>query len=95
MTLASPIDVVIESRSDDRGDILRLDLVAADGGDLPAFTAGAHVEIAVPLAEHAPDMLSAREVEVLRLVARGTPGAAEQPCGKRGAGALDAEHHVA
>ncbi|MBN8884959.1 MAG: response regulator transcription factor [Rudaea sp.] len=30
-------------------------------------------EIAVPLAEHAPDMLSAREVEVLRLVARGTP----------------------
>ncbi|MBV5265773.1 PDR/VanB family oxidoreductase [Pinisolibacter aquiterrae] len=51
MTLASPIDVVIESRSDDRGDILRLDLVAADGGDLPAFTAGAHVEIAVPLAD--------------------------------------------
>lgn len=46
-----PIELTVEARIDDRGDIMRLDLVAADGAPLPTFEAGAHVEIAVP----APD----------------------------------------
>lgn len=50
MARAFPFDVTIEARHDDRGDIVRLDLVAADGSPLPPFEAGAHVEIAVPAA---------------------------------------------
>lgn len=51
MARAFPFEVTIEARHDDRGDIVRLDLVAADGSPLPPFEAGAHVEIAVPAAD--------------------------------------------
>lgn len=40
-------DLVVADRYDDRGAIMRLDLVRADGGVLPAFSAGAHVEIEI------------------------------------------------
>lgn len=42
------LDLVIDRRIDDRGAIMLLDLVAADGGDLPPFDAGAHVEVEIP-----------------------------------------------
>lgn len=41
------LDLLVADRIDDRGDILRLDLVDPTGADLPAFTAGAHVELEV------------------------------------------------
>lgn len=39
------IHVRVASRAQAAADIVRLDLVAADGGDLPAFSAGAHVDL--------------------------------------------------
>lgn len=47
MTASDTLDLLVADRLDDRGDIVRLDLVAPDGGDLPAFEAGAHVELEV------------------------------------------------
>ncbi len=49
-TAAPPADLltlVVDRRVDDRGDIMRLDLVAPDGADLPPFEAGAHVDVHV------------------------------------------------
>jgi len=43
-----PLDLVIARRIDDCGAIMLLDLVAADGGALPPFAAGAHVEVEIP-----------------------------------------------
>lgn len=43
-----PLDLLIERRTDDRGAIMLLDLVAPDGASLPAFEAGAHVEVEIP-----------------------------------------------
>ncbi len=46
MMVSTPrLDLLVADRQDDRGSIVRLDLVRADGGILPAFSAGAHVEI--------------------------------------------------
>lgn len=39
------IQVRVAARAQAAADIVRLDLVAADGGDLPAFSAGAHVDL--------------------------------------------------
>ncbi|MBS1165564.1 MAG: putative oxygenase electron transfer component [Proteobacteria bacterium] len=49
MTMVSMLrqDLVVADRYDDRGSIVRLDLVRADGSVLPAFSAGAHVEIEI------------------------------------------------
>ena len=52
-----PLDLVIARRIDDRGAIMLLDLVAADGRDLPPFEAGAHVEVEIPAAGAAKPML--------------------------------------
>lgn len=49
MTTPSFLDLRIADRVDDRGSIMRIDLVRDDGGDLPAFTAGAHVEVEIPV----------------------------------------------
>ncbi|MCX7561722.1 PDR/VanB family oxidoreductase [Sulfitobacter sp. F26204] len=42
------IDLIVEGRRVDCGDILRLALKRADGGSLPASEAGAHIELALP-----------------------------------------------
>lgn len=48
MTLTAPLDLLVADRIDDRGSIMRLDLVAPDGAELPVWTAGAHVEVEIP-----------------------------------------------
>lgn len=47
MTPSPLLDLVVAARVDDRGQIMLLDLAAADGAPLPAFEAGAHVELHV------------------------------------------------
>lgn len=43
--LREELDVVVAARTDETGDIIVLDLVAAGADQLPAFTAGAHVDV--------------------------------------------------
>lgn len=43
-----PLNLTVRQREDDVGDIMRLRLVSQDGAPLPAFTAGAHIDIQVP-----------------------------------------------
>lgn len=47
MTPSPLLDLVVAARVDDRGQIMLLDLAAADGAPLPPAEAGAHVEIHV------------------------------------------------
>jgi vanillate O-demethylase ferredoxin subunit len=48
MSGATPITVRVAARRDEALDIIGLDLVAADGRALPAFTAGAHIDLHLP-----------------------------------------------
>ena len=43
-----PLTLTVRQREDDAGDIMRLHLVSEDDAPLPAFTAGAHIDILVP-----------------------------------------------
>ncbi len=40
--------VLVSGRIDDRGDIARIRFAPSNGGDLPPFTAGAHIDIYLP-----------------------------------------------
>ena len=42
------IEVVVKARRDEAQDIVSLELAAADGSELPAFDAGAHIEFHLP-----------------------------------------------
>lgn len=44
-------DLTVQSRIDDRGDIVRLVLVAPGGADLPEVTAGAHIDVRIPVGD--------------------------------------------
>ena len=46
--MSTTIRVRIADRREEARDICGLDLVAADGGALPAFTAGAHIDVHLP-----------------------------------------------
>ncbi len=48
MSAADPIAVRVAARRTEAQDIIGLDLVAADGRALPAFTAGAHIDLYLP-----------------------------------------------
>ncbi len=59
MTTSPTLDLLIADRIDDRGSIMRVDLVAADGADLPVWTAGAHVEVEIPSGDGSAPFLRA------------------------------------
>jgi vanillate O-demethylase ferredoxin subunit len=42
------LELVVACKADETAEIARFELVAADGAMLPAFTAGAHIDVAVP-----------------------------------------------
>ncbi|MFK7734003.1 MAG: 2Fe-2S iron-sulfur cluster-binding protein [Pseudomonadales bacterium] len=42
------LDLLVKRRTDETGDIVSLELVSSSGEDLPAFTAGSHIDVYVP-----------------------------------------------
>lgn len=49
MTKANPpLTLTVRKREDDAGDVMRLHLASETGARLPAFTAGAHIDIQIP-----------------------------------------------
>ena len=46
------IDVIVKNRKEEVKDIISFELVEKDGGKLPPFTAGAHIDIYLKTSNH-------------------------------------------